>query len=287
MPDGDSIEEPVPSRVYAALLGDAHTFGPDRDMAGALLAAEPEARFWARANRAFVGRAVRFVLGAGVRQILDIGCGLPAAAGNVHEVAWRVAPETRIGYVDLDPVAVAHARQILDGNHRAVAVVGDLREPGAIVRDRDLATVLDWTRPVAVVLGAVLHFVSEADDPRAIVVQLRDAVPDGSYLVVSHASVPREMTPEQVRAVRVYSERTAPLTLRSREQVADLLTVWGSLVEPGVSGVAFWRPEPGDLDSQADVDRAARIPGWVGAAIKSGSRTAESLVDGGGSGVGR
>ncbi|GAA4714889.1 SAM-dependent methyltransferase [Phytohabitans rumicis] len=279
VPGCDGIQEPVPSRVYAALLGDAHTFAPDRAMAADLLAAEPEARYWARANRAFLGRAVRYALDAGARQILDIGCGLPATRGSLHEIAWRVDSRTRIGYVDIDPVAVAHARQLLEEHNRVVAVVGDLRDPDTVVGHPELAALLDWTQPIAVILGAVLHFVSNSDDPTSILARLRDSVPDGSWLVISHASAPSAMTPEQVRAVREYSERTAPLTLRSRQQVTELLDVWGEVVEPGVCGVAFWRPEPGELDGPAEVERAARIPGWAGVAVK-GAGAADSVLSG-------
>jgi SAM-dependent methyltransferase len=261
-------EKPAVSRVYAGLLGDASTFGADREMAADLLAVAPEARFWAQTGRAFLRRAVSSVVAAGVRQVLDIGCGLPATPGSVNEAAWRIAPDVRVAYVDVDPVVVASTRQLFARDDRVVTVLGDLRDPVAVLRDTQAAGLLDWEQPVAVVLGAVLHFVADADDPAGIVCRLRKAVVPGSYLIVSHASVPAVMTPELVRVTRAYCERTAPLTLRSRQQVADLLEVWGGLVEPGVCVPAFWRPDPGDLDGPDVVERASRVPGWVGVAVR-------------------
>jgi hypothetical protein len=257
---------PVPSRVYAGLLGDGSTFAPDRDMAAELVAAEPDAAYWARANRAFLRRAVRFVVDEGARQILDIGCGLPATPGSVHEAAWAVAPDTRVAYVDIDPVAVASGRQLLEDDQRVVAVLGDLRDPEGIVGHPDVASLLDWGQPIAIVLGAVLHFVAERDDPVSILDRLREAVAPGSHLILSHASVPAGMTAEQVRVVRRYTETTAPLALRTREQVEHLFAGSGwELIGAGLCGVAFWRPDEGDVD---DLDRASRIPGWAGVAVK-------------------
>lgn len=268
MANSPDIDRPGAARVYDRLLGGGQNFAADREMAGALLAAQPDAAYWALANRLFLRRAVRFVLGTGVRQVLDIGCGLPDVHGNVHEIASAVAPKTRVVYVDNDPVVVASARRIAAGHDGVSAVQGDLRDPDAILAHPDVCGPLDWSQPIVILLGAVLHFVADADDPAAIVARFRDAMSPDSYLVVSHASVPHEMTPAQVRVTRQYSERTARLTLRSRDQVVRLFEGW-ELVEPGVCGVAFWRPEPGDLDDPAGFERAARIPGWVGVARKA------------------
>jgi SAM-dependent methyltransferase len=236
-------------------------------MAEQLLSASPEAAYWAWANRQFLGRAVRYTLAAGVRQVLDIGCGLPATMGSVHEIAWSAAPDTRVAYVDSDPTVVAGTQAMLRGRSGVAAVCADLHDPDMIVGHREVAAVLDWSQPMVVLLVAVLHFVSDEDDPAGVVARLRDAVAPGSHVVISHASRPPGMTAEQEAAAVAYSERTAVLTLRSREQVEALFAGW-RLVSPGVVRPAHWRPVAGELDDPDEAARAARIPGWVGVAVK-------------------
>jgi SAM-dependent methyltransferase len=267
VPDGPDIERPAAARVYDGLLGGARTFAADRRMAGELLAASPEAAYWAWANRQFLGRAVRFTLAAGVRQVLDIGCGLPPTVGSVHEIAWSVAPDTRVAYVDSDPTVVAGTAAMLRGRSGAAAVCADVRDPGMIVDHPEVAAVLDWSRPVVVLLVAVLHFVSDQDDPAALLTRLHAAVAPGSYLVISHASRPPDMTARQQEAAAAYSERTARLTLRSPAQIEALFAGW-RLVTPGVVQPAHWQPDPGELDDADRAARAERIPGWAGVAVK-------------------
>ena len=245
-------------------------------MAADLLAVEPDADFWAFQNRAFVGRALRWALDAGVRQVLDIGAGMPDTAGAPHQVTARYEPGVRVVYVDVDPIAVASALFVANDRARVgigdvAAFEGDLRRPAEIMSAPVVTGFLDLGRPVVVLLGAVLHFVSDADDPAGIIAVLRDSVADGSVLVVSHATAPEGMTGEQVRIAREYGERTAPLTLRSRDQVAELLAGFGDVVEPGVCKVADWHPEPNEQDlTEAERARRDRIPGWVGVAVKFG-----------------
>ena len=243
-------------------------------MAGQLLSVEPDAGFWAVQNRQFLRRALVWAINvAGVGQVLDIGAGMADTVGAPHEVVARCRPGVRVLYVDIDPVAVASARFV--ARERAevrdvAALAGDLREPSQILTDPELTTFLDLGAPVVVLLGAVLHFVAGRDDPEGIIEALRDAVAPGSVLVVSHATAPVGMSPEQVRVTREYSELTAPLTFRSRDQVAELLALFGDVVAPDVVRVANWRPDQGDL---TDVERARldRIPGWVGVAVKGGA----------------
>ncbi|MFK3983442.1 SAM-dependent methyltransferase [Micromonospora sp. NPDC050397] len=266
MPDDGNTNGPNLARVYNALGGGTHTFGADREMANRLLAVEPELAYWVRSNRAFLARSARFVFGSGIRQVLDVGAGL-LAPGSVHELAAQVAPDAQVVYLDLDPVVVAQANDILRGQPRVVAARGDLREPAEMLRVAVDAG-LDLTRPVAILLVAVLHFVQDSDDPVGILARLRDAVPAGSYLVVSHASPPPTATPAGDQAKKEYSERTAPVALRTREQVERLFAGW-ELLEPGLVQPAFWRPEPEDLAEPADVERAKGTPAWVGVAVKS------------------
>lgn len=259
MPPELDINRPNAARVYDALLGGSHNFAADRQMAQRLLAAEPEAGRWARANRAFLGRAVRFLLGAGIRQFLDIGSGLPTI-GSVHEIALTAEPAARVVYVDTDPVVVSISRDLLGSDHRIGIVQADLRSPDAILADPIVRTLIDVRQPIGLLLVAVLHFIPDADGPSAILAWLRDALAPGTMLVISHASVPANMTPAQVAAAREYGTRTAHLALRSRDQVAALFAGW-ELLPPGVIEVPWWRPEPGDTYS-------GYVPGWAGAAVK-------------------
>jgi hypothetical protein len=187
-PDGIDTRAPNPARIYDYLLGGKDHYPADRQAAEAVLAVAPQAREGARENRAFLQRAVRYLAEAGVRQFLDIGTGLPTQ-GNVHQVAQAVMPEARVVYVDHDPVVHTHANALLTNNSpTTVAVIGDLREPEAILDHPEVRRLLDFTRPIAVLLVAVLHFIRDAEDPAGIVTRLRDAMAPGSYLVVSHAT---------------------------------------------------------------------------------------------------
>jgi hypothetical protein len=233
------------ARVYDYLLGGKDNYAADRAAAEALLAVYPGAPSTARANRAFLGRAVRFLTAeAGIRQFLDIGTGIPTA-GNTHEIAQAIAPETRVVYVDYDPVVLAHARALLD-SHEAGAteyIEADLRDTGTILAGA--ASVLDFSRPVAVTLAAVLHAIPDADDPYAIVARLLDAVPSGSYLAISHAAsdlLDRETM--QGFANSWNNRGQQHITWRTREQVAGFFT-GTDLVEPGLVRVDEWRPAPG------------------------------------------
>jgi len=230
--------------MYDYVLGGKDNFPADREAVQALLKVDPGAVFSSRANRAFLGRAVRYLAGqAGVRQFLDIGTGIPTA-GITHEVAQAVAPESRVVYVDYDPIVLAHARALLT-SHPAGAteyVDADLRDTAAILSQA--GQVLDFSRPVAVTLLAVLHAIPDADDPHAIVARLMDALPSGSYLAISHAGadlLDREAR-DGVEEVTVQMVHLQP-ALRSREQVARFFD-GTDLVEPGLVRVEDWRPEP-------------------------------------------
>src|SRR5579862_8837083 len=174
------------ARIYDYLLGGKDNYEADRVATAAILAIYPGMSFNAKANRAFLGRAVRFLAGeAGIRQFLDIGTGIPTAA-NTHEVAQAVAPQSRVVYVDYDTVVLAHARALLK-SHVAGAtkyIDADLRDTGPVLSQA--RQLLDFTKPVAITLLAILHAVPDADAPHAIVAKLLDAVPSGSYLAVSH-----------------------------------------------------------------------------------------------------
>ncbi|MDA0635797.1 SAM-dependent methyltransferase [Nonomuraea sp. MCN248] len=233
---------PNVARMYDYYLGGKDHFPADREAAEQILRIVPEARLAARANRAFLGRAVRHLAGLGIRQFLDIGTGLPNQ-GAVHEVADSVAGGSRVVYVDLDPVVLVHARAMLDGEDK-VAVQGDLRKPQEILDHPDVRKVLDFRRPVAVLLVAVMHFVQESENPREIIRTLREAMAPGSYLVLSHGV--SESRPDAVaEGTEVYSKATSPLVLRDRAGIAALFEGF-ELLEPGLVWLPEWRPGDGD-----------------------------------------
>ncbi len=168
---------------------------------------ERNARAIARANRAFVGRAVRFLMAAGIRQFLDIGSGIPTQ-GNVHEVAQQADPGARVTYVDIDPVAIAHSRAILAGNENTAIIDADLRDPEKILAHPAAQGLIDFGQPAGLLIVAILHFISDAEDPWRLVATLRDALAPGSYLVLCHATNESKPTVAQA-AEKVYNTSVA------------------------------------------------------------------------------
>jgi hypothetical protein len=232
------------ARIYDYLLGGKDNYAADRAAVDAVLKVAPEMGFAARANRAFLGRVVRYLAAeAGIRQFLDIGTGIPTA-GNLHQVAQAVAPESRVVYVDYDPVVLAHARALLT-SHEAGAteyVDADLRDTPAILGGA--ARLLDFTKPVAVTLLMILHVIPDSDDPYALVTKVIDALPPGSYLAVSHLGSDL-LDREAKQGFEDIVSRSAQQQYigRSREQMARFF-VGTDLVEPGLVRVEEWHPDP-------------------------------------------
>lgn len=243
----DWLDSSTPNiaRMYHHYLGGRETFQADRDAAEQVLAALPVTRVSAAAIREFIRRAVRFLAGeAGIDQFLDLGVGLPARHA-VHEVAQQVNPAARVAYVDNDPVVVSHGDALLAKPGVAVVVRADLRRPAELLAMPEIRAHLDFRRPVAVLLVSVLHFIADADDPYAIVATIRNALPAGSYLALSHISA--DFVPDESvvrRAVAAYQKANAPAWPRGR---ADILRFFDGfdLVEPGLVPKPQWRPEPG------------------------------------------
>ncbi|SDZ06285.1 S-adenosyl methyltransferase [Micromonospora pattaloongensis] len=258
-PESIDIERPSVARMYDYYLGGSHNFAVDRAAAQAMIAAVPEAPLMAQANRAFLRRAVQFLIDAGVRQFLDIGSGIPTV-GNVHEIAQRAAPDARVVYVDVDPVAVAHSREILAGNDRATVLHGDLRNPERILEHPEVHKLLDFTRPVAVMIVAVLHFVPDSDDPAGIIATFRETLAPGSYLTLSQASDDGRRADERAEAEHVYQRTDNPLRVRSRAEFVRLFDGF-TLVEPGLVWVPQWRP---DSPEGAEDGEASGFIGGVG-----------------------
>jgi hypothetical protein len=237
------------ARIYDFLLGGKDNYAADRAAAEAVLQIYPETVFAARGNRAFLGRVIRYLAAdAGIRQFLDIGTGIPTA-GNTHEVAQAVAPESRVVYVDYDPVVLAHARALLTSGEAGATryIHADLRDSDTILEQA--AELLDFSRPVAVTLLAVLHVIPDADDPHAIVAKLTSALPPGSYLAISHGGTDLVDRSKQETFQSTWNGQVQQQFIgRTREQVARFFAGL-DLLEPGLVPVEQWRPEPGVGDS--------------------------------------
>jgi hypothetical protein len=236
--------KPHPARMYDYYLGGKNHFAADRETAEKGLAAWQAGRVAARENRAFLGRAVRFLAAeAGIRQFLDIGTGLPTT-NSVHEVAQAVAPSSRVVYADNDPLVLAHARALLTSSPegRTAYIQADLRDPQSILSDPAVREVLDFGQPIALMLVAVLHFVPDEFKPAQVMATLIDALPSGSYLVASHITEEHDPVGPAAGA-RAYRAAGLPAQLRDSDQFAQLAFSGLDLVPPGVVLVSEWRPE--------------------------------------------
>lgn len=244
------------ARMYDYYLSGHDNFAADRIAALKVIEVAPEVPLLARANRRFLGRAVRFLAGeASIRQFLDLGTGLPTR-GNVHQVARQVDPAARVVYVDNDPMVLAHSRVLKTGEGVAV-INADLRDPGTVLGHPDTLRLIDLSEPLAILFVSVLHFVSDAD-ATAAVTRFTDAAAPGSFLVLSHVT----SDPDQRAAAAgtaVYASTANPVALRTRDQILALFADL-EIVEPGLVPVPQWRPdEPGPSG-----DGKAWILGGVG-----------------------
>jgi hypothetical protein len=252
------------ARVYDYLLGGGANFKVDREVAALTYAGWPggidAVRADVRAHRAALGRVVRYLVrDAGITQFLDIGTGIPKE-NNVHEVAQDKEPDARIVYVDRDPIVLAHAHQLLRGTREGTVsyIYGDLHDPQPILSEA--AKTLDFSRPTGVMLFGILHFFSDTDDPRGLIDQLVAPLPAGSGLALSHLA--SDLHPEEMADTfnQLNARMAEPVTLRSHDQVAALLTGL-DLVEPGVVQTTRWRPDPGAAAPPTQV--------WLGVARKA------------------
>ncbi|SBT39387.1 SAM-dependent methyltransferase [Micromonospora auratinigra] len=244
----DRIDTSVahPARRYNYWLGGKDNFQADRESGDQMAALFPSIRISAVENRRFLQRAVgHLAREAGIRQFLDIGTGIPTA-DNTHEVAQSIAPEARVVYVDNDPIVLAHARALLTSSAEGATayIDADLRDPEKILGHPDLRRTLDLSRPVALMLVAVLHFVPDGDDPYAAVTRLLDALPAGSFLAASHAT--HDYLPPQLAAeARIAARGGGPhgvINLRGRDEFSRFFTGL-DLIEPGICSVSEWRAD--------------------------------------------
>jgi hypothetical protein len=247
------------ARMYDYWLGGKNYYPADRDAAEQVIAALPDTRVSVRANRAFLNRAVHHLAAdLGIRQFLDIGTGLPAT-GNTHEVAQQAAPDARIVYVDNDPIVLVHAEALLASDPRGATdyIEADVRDPATILNKAK--GTLDFDRPIALMLVAILHCVPDQDDPETIVAALRDAVPSGSYLVLSHPALDIGEMAEVQQRQNEKMPADSQVTYRSLEQVTPYFADW-ELLEPGIVPTSQWRPGTGISPRP--------MPLWAGVARK-------------------
>ena len=252
-------DTPNVARIYDYLLGGKDNFAADREAAKRLIGAIPDAAEIARDNRSFLGRVVRYLaIEAGIRQFLDLGAGLPTQA-NVHELAQGVAPGVRVVYVDNDPVVASHGQALLAARDETGMVHGDLRDPAGILRHPEVLGLLDLTRPLAVLCTSTLHFIEDEAEPHAIMAAYRDRLVPGSYLAITHGTREDDPEGEADQAAAIYRQASAQLHVRPLPEVLRLFGGF-ELIEPGLTWITQWRPEPGTTP----VGRQHSLRGGVG-----------------------
>jgi len=248
VPAGVEVRKPHAARVYDYALGGKDNYAADRALIDKLTGVIPDTPLAARENRAFLGRAVHFLAEAGIRQFLDIGTGLPTQ-GNVHEVAHEVAPDTRVVYVDYDPIVIAHSRELLSGVDNAIVIQADVRQPDEIIGNPKVRRLIDFDQPVAVLLVGLLHLVADGDDPAAIVARFRAAMTSGSYLAVCHITGDYQRPEAVAQWTEVFGGMAEPMVPRTHEQIGRYFDGM-ELVDPGLVKAWEWHPdEPGAIPS--------------------------------------
>lgn len=256
IPQSVDVSVPSAARVYDYVLGGAHNFAVDRLMGDKIERDLPHVRSGARINRAFLARAVRFMVDQGVRQFLDIGSGIPTVA-NVHEVAQEQDPECRVVYVDRDPVAVAHSELILAGNDRTGVLQADMRDPDSILNSGEVRRLLDFDEPIGLLMLFMLHWVPTEADPWGLMKHYREALPSGSYLAITHLADDHENEAIRVATAMMNQAGGDQVVERSRDEIAAFFGDF-ELVEPGLVTFAEWRPSgPGDISSDPAMNRIA------------------------------
>ena len=276
------FDRPNTARMYDYYLGGKENFAADRDAADRVLSAAPEAAALAVENRRFLFRVIRYLADLGIDQFIDLGSGLPTQQ-NVHVVAQRYNPDSRVVYVDNDPVVLTHARALLSGTPRAVVVEGDVRAPDAIIDHPDVRALIDLSRPIGVLMVFVLHCLSDADDPWSVVARISARLPVGSHVVISHVSyAPSE--DQAAAAERVYRDAqvNAPVVHRERAAVQALFNGL-EFVQPGLTWIPEWRPELSapKLSTPWPDPGADSLPHWVLAGVgrvPAGRRNRDDVV---------
>jgi len=262
VPPGIDVTKPNIARVYDAFLDGKDNFAADRAVVELTLQITPDAAAGAKANRAFLRRVVRYLAGeAGIGQFLDIGSGLPSQ-GNVHEIAGEVNPAARVVYIDSDPVVLLHAHALLAGAPTVRVVTADVRRPAEILASPQVGEFIDFSRPVGLLMFAILHHLADEEDPAGIVARFREAAAPGSYLAISSFRMPGPEHPQDAATTRAVQElfnaKLGTGLWREHEEIRQWFGDW-ELLEPGLVPMPEWRP-----DVAGQTERNSTYHGFVG-----------------------
>jgi hypothetical protein len=244
VPTSVNLEKPSAARIYDYLLGGNHNFAVDREFAAHLIEVEPKARKVAVNNRSFMRRVVLYMMEQGIRQFLDLGSGIPTV-GNVHEIAQEADPGSRVVYVDMEHVAVAHSRLLLTGNERAAMVHADVTMPGIVLADEQTRRILDFDRPIGLLAITIGHYILDDQDPYGVFETYRAALAPGSYLAITHFTDDFAVYDGE-RLLGEINQSQNTLCTRTREEVLRLFGDF-ELVPPGLVTTSQWRPDGADL----------------------------------------
>jgi SAM-dependent methyltransferase len=258
VPTSVDLDKPSAARAYDYVLGGNHNFAVDRTFVEKMLAAQPEAKRFALMNRSFLRRAVLFMASQGIRQFLDLGSGIPTV-GNVHEIAQEVDPSSRVVYVDIEHVAVAHAQLILEGNENALMVHADIAKPLLVLQDQEVRELLDFDKPIGILAITIGHYLLDEHDPAGVFASYRDAVAPGSYLAITHLTDDFVDVNHITEGMKQSQNHVTP---RSKDQVAEFFGDF-ELVEPGLVTTSQWRPE-----RESDVTAPSMDGLYAGVALK-------------------
>ena len=243
VPTSVDLEKPSAARLYDYLLGGNHNFAVDRAFAEKLMKMQPEAKRVAVNNRAFMRRAVIYLMEQGIRQFLDLGSGIPTV-GNVHEIALETDPSARVVYVDIEHVAVAHSQLLLEGSENAVMVHADVTKPGLVLHDEQTRRLIDFDQPVGLLAVTIGHYILDEQDPYGVFGAYRDALAPGSYLAVTHFTDDFDVF-DGDKLSNEMKQSQNNVRARSRDEVLRLFGDF-ELVEPGLVTTSQWRPERAD-----------------------------------------
>lgn len=273
IPENLDPARPSPARIYDYALGGGHNLASDRAVFDQLIKIQPNARQIAWSNRAFMRRAVLFMIDSGIRQFLDLGSGIPTV-GNVHEIAQKAAPECRVVYVDIEEVAIAHSRLLLDGEEKAAIVEADFTRPDDVLKHPETRRLIDFSAPVGVLAIASVHHVAAEIDVYSAFDRYREKVVPGSALAISHFTADFENVHAKEIIETVQASAHNPACLRTRSEIVDLFGDF-ELAEPGVVAVSNWRPDitpPTGVQPEEDGI-------WAGVAVKCPSRISSTTAE--------
>jgi hypothetical protein len=259
VPTSVDLDKPSAARAYDYVLGGNHNFSIDREFVEEVLRRQPEVKRFAIMNRAFMRRAVLFLMERGIRQFLDLGSGIPTV-GNVHEIAQEIDPASRVVYVDNEHVAVAHSQLLLESNENATIVQADITRPRLVLQDPETRRLLDFDEPIGLLAITIGHYLLDEHEPMGVFAAYRDALAPGSYLAITHLTNDLDTENRDV-ITEMMKKSQNNVIARTKDQVRQFFGDF-ELVEPGLVMTSHWRPESGEIEP--DVNDGL----WAGVAIK-------------------